>query len=192
MVRVFTNDPGDQGSFARWVIPKSGTWCLLAITPHNKVRINGKKSISREKVDPFPTSRRSSHWKRSLRVTFDYGRPTSFIHIYIYIYISWAYWRRITTNIYIRYMRKCQYNFINVTLFLSLSLYIYIYMCVCVCVKMPYLLSNENICTFLFHLLLFLLKYLIFYIQMIVYVNHIYQPLRSGRIWHKVNFLSGV
>ena len=23
-------------------------------------------------------------------------------------------------------------------------------------------------------------------------VYHIYQPLRSGRIWHKVNFLSGV
>ena len=24
------------------------------------------------------------------------------------------------------------------------------------------------------------------------YLYHIYQPLRSGRIWHKVNFLSGV
>ena len=23
-------------------------------------------------------------------------------------------------------------------------------------------------------------------------IIHIYQPLRSGRIWHKVNFLSGV
>ena len=23
-------------------------------------------------------------------------------------------------------------------------------------------------------------------------INHIYQPLLSGRIWHKVNFLSGV
>ena len=25
-----------------------------------------------------------------------------------------------------------------------------------------------------------------------LHVNDIYQPLRSGRIWHKVNFLSGV
>ena len=25
-----------------------------------------------------------------------------------------------------------------------------------------------------------------------VYQDTIYQPLRSGRIWHKVNFLSGV
>ena len=31
--------------------------------------------------------------------------------------------------------------------------------------------------------------------NLIIYLNHrgtIYQPLRSGRIWHKVNFLSGV
>ena len=51
MVRVFANDPGDQGSIPGWVIPKSQKMVLdtaLLNTQHYKVRIKGKVEQSRE------------------------------------------------------------------------------------------------------------------------------------------------
>ncbi len=51
MNRVFTNDPGDQGSIPGRVIPKTQKMVLEAAllnTQHYKVRIKGKVEQSRE------------------------------------------------------------------------------------------------------------------------------------------------
>ena len=51
MVRVFANDPGDQGSISGRVIPKTQKMVLdasLLNTQHYKVQIKGKVKQSRE------------------------------------------------------------------------------------------------------------------------------------------------
>ena len=89
--------------------------------------------------------------------------------------------------------------------------YIYIYVCVCVCVcvrfyinackdkyfhQLKYLHFESRLDLLIdlsiIYLLISLYIDLTLNIYAFVYVYHIYQPLRSGRIWHKVNFLSGV
>ena len=50
MVRLLTNDLGNLGSIAGWVLPKTQKIVLdasLLNTQHNKVRINGKEEQSR-------------------------------------------------------------------------------------------------------------------------------------------------
>ena len=77
--RGFTNDPGDRGSILGRVIPKTQKMVLDAFllnTQYNKVEINGKCSNPGKGVAPSSTSQCSSYWKWSLRVGFDYGRPT--------------------------------------------------------------------------------------------------------------------
>ena len=56
MSQVFTNGPGDQGSFPGRVIPKDSKMVLdttLLNTQHYKVRITGKVEQSREWSAPF-------------------------------------------------------------------------------------------------------------------------------------------
>ena len=56
--RVFTNDPGDQGSIPSRVIPKTKKMVLdapLLNTQHNKVSIKGKWNNPRKRVAPSPT-----------------------------------------------------------------------------------------------------------------------------------------
>ena len=89
MVRVFANGLGDWGSTASRVIPKILKMELdasLLNSQHHRVQIKGWWSNSGKGVAPFPKPRCSSYLKRSLKVAFDYGRPT-YIYIYIYIYI---------------------------------------------------------------------------------------------------------
>ena len=79
-VRVFANRPGDLGSIPGRVIPKTQKMVLdasLLNTQHYKVRIKGKVEQSKEGVAPSPTPWCSSYRKGSLRVTLDYGRPTT-------------------------------------------------------------------------------------------------------------------
>ena len=72
--RVFTNCPGDRGSIAGWVIPKTFIkWylippCLTLSIIRYVSRV--KWSNPREGVAPSPRPRCSSYWKVSLRVTF--------------------------------------------------------------------------------------------------------------------------
>ena len=64
MSRVFTNDPGDQGSILSRVIPKTQKMVLdvtLLNTQHHKVSIKGKVEQSREGVAPCPTPWCSSY-----------------------------------------------------------------------------------------------------------------------------------
>ena len=56
MVRVFANDPEDQGSIPGRVIPKTQKMVLdaaLLSTQHYKVRIKGKVEQFREKSSTF-------------------------------------------------------------------------------------------------------------------------------------------
>ena len=64
MNRVFANDPGDRGSIAGRVIPKTQKMVLdatLLSTQHCKVRIKGKRSNPGKGVEPSPTPRCSSY-----------------------------------------------------------------------------------------------------------------------------------
>ena len=84
-VRVFANGLGDLGSIPGRVIPKTQKMVLdasLLSTQHYKVRIKGKVEQSRKWVAPSPTHWCSSYRKGSLRVTLDYGRQLTYIHIY--------------------------------------------------------------------------------------------------------------
>ena len=57
MSRVFAYDPGDQGSFPGWIIPKIQKMVLDAFllnTQHYKVRIKGKVEHSREWSSALP------------------------------------------------------------------------------------------------------------------------------------------
>ena len=79
-IRVFAIGLGDQGSIPGRVIPKTLKMVLdaaLLNTQHYKVQIKGKVVQSREGIAPLPTLQCSSNWKMSLRVTLDYGRPTT-------------------------------------------------------------------------------------------------------------------
>ena len=51
----------------------------------HQVRIKGKRNNLGKGVAPFSTTRGSSYWKGSFRVTLDYGRLTYGIYIYVYI-----------------------------------------------------------------------------------------------------------
>ena len=104
--------------------------------------------------------------------------------VYIYIYIH--------THIYV-----CEYVFIiwingwvyNIYGHMPVSVYIYIciYMCVCI-FECIYIIVCESIWVYIF-----IEKCVLFNRTWILSAGTIYQPLRSGRIWHKVNFfLSGV
>ena len=69
------------------LIPESQKMVLdvsLRNTQNYKVRIKGEWSNPTTGLAPSPTSRCCSYWKRSLRVAFDYCRPTYNIYIYIY------------------------------------------------------------------------------------------------------------
>ena len=57
MVRVFTNGPGDQGSFSGRVIPKTQKMVLdvsLLNTQQYKAGIKGKVEQSKERSSAFP------------------------------------------------------------------------------------------------------------------------------------------
>ena len=92
MVRVFTNDPGDWGSIASRVIPKTQKIVLVASllnSQNHKIQIKGKWN-NREKEVALFTIRRSNE-----KGTF--GSPSTtvdqlYIYIYIYIY-STVKWR---------------------------------------------------------------------------------------------------
>ena len=79
MVRVFTNGPGDLGSFPGWVIPKTQKMVLNADflnTQHYKIWV---KWINPGKgVAPSPTPLCSCYWKVILRVTLDCSRQFYF------------------------------------------------------------------------------------------------------------------
>ena len=64
--RVFANGPGDQGSIAGGVIPKTQKMVLdaaLLDTQHYKVRIKGKLKQSRERSSALSYTSCSSYWK---------------------------------------------------------------------------------------------------------------------------------
>ena len=55
--KVFTNDPGDQGSIPGWVIPKTQKMVFDAAlfnTQHNKVKTKGKMEQFREWSSTLP------------------------------------------------------------------------------------------------------------------------------------------
>ena len=70
--RVFTNDPGDQGSISGQIISKTQKVVLdtsLLNTQQYKMWIDPGKGVS-----PSPTPRCSCFWKGSLRLSLDYSR----------------------------------------------------------------------------------------------------------------------
>ena len=118
MVRVFANDLGKQGSIPGQVIPKTQKRLLDAslLNPqHYKARIKSKWSNLRKGDAPSPTPWCCSYWKRSFRVTHDYGRQI----IYIYIYLAKG-----------RNHRTFLYNHLMFVCFLVIFCKL---MCVCVC-----------------------------------------------------------
>ena len=93
--RVFTNDPGHQGSIPDPVIWKTLKMVLdasLLNIQYSKVWIKVKWSIPGKGVASFPTPWCSSYWKGSLQLSLVNNRPTyltdTYIYIYIYIYIN--------------------------------------------------------------------------------------------------------
>ena len=57
----------------------------LLNTHHYKVWMKGKWWNTGKRVALSPTLRCSSYWKGSLQVTLDYGWPTYFLSLYIYL-----------------------------------------------------------------------------------------------------------
>ena len=50
-------------------------------------------------------------------------------------------------------------------------------------------LFHENFCIYVnINFAYIILNYYYEWSMYIIFINHIYQPLRPGRIWHKVNF----
>ena len=88
--RLFTNGPGDRGSFLGRVIPKTFKMVLdtsLLNTQQYKVRIKSKVKQSRERSSAPATPLCSSYRNGGLLVALDYGRQLyllllQFIHIY--------------------------------------------------------------------------------------------------------------
>ena len=81
MSRVFTNGPGDWGSIASWIIPKTQKWymmppCLTLSIKRQRSKV--KWSNPGNKVAASPTLWCSNYWKGSLRVTLNYGRQLYF------------------------------------------------------------------------------------------------------------------
>ena len=83
MVRVFANETGVQSQVESYQIFKK--WYL--IPQHYKVRIKSRWSNPGKGVVPSPKPWCSSYWKRSLRVTLNYGRSPYFLY-YITLYYT--------------------------------------------------------------------------------------------------------
>ena len=76
MSRVFANDLGDRRSIPGWVIPKTQKLYLMPLCLKlSSIRYGSREEWNnpREWVALFPTSRCSSYWKESFRVTLDCG-----------------------------------------------------------------------------------------------------------------------
>ena len=117
MNSVFPSDPGEQGSIPGRIILKSPKMILdVAIhnTQHWKVRIKLKWINHGKVITPSPTPWCCSYWKRSLRVTFDYGRQLT-LHAHTHTHTHQHKHTHTHTHTHI---------------------YIYIYVCVCGCVCM--------------------------------------------------------
>ena len=87
-VCVFTNSPGDQTSIPGQVVQMTKKMVLdtfLLNIQHYMIQIKGKWSNQGKGEAFFPIHRFRSYWKGSLRVTFNYSRPTYVLYIYIYI-----------------------------------------------------------------------------------------------------------
>ena len=86
--RVFVSSPGDRGSFVcRVILETKKLDASLPNTQHYVVCINSKVKQYMERIAPFPAPRYSSNWKKTLRITLDYGHQHYFFTLYIYIYI---------------------------------------------------------------------------------------------------------
>ena len=100
------------------------------------------------------------------------------ICIYIYMYVCICMYMCIYVYIYVYiciYIYMCAYIYIYIYMCVYMYMYIFIYMCIYIYMYI-YVYINVYICV-----CLYIYMYIIFT-----------QPLRSGRIWHKVNFLSGI
>ena len=85
------NGPGDQGSIPGRIVPKTKKMVLdatLLSTQHYKVWIKGKVEQSWEWSSALPTSRCSSYWKGSFRVTL--RPPTLLTYIRYVLRVKWS------------------------------------------------------------------------------------------------------
>ena len=154
---------GDWNSIPDQVIPKTQKMVLDAFlldTQHYKVWIKDKWSNPGEGVAPFPRPCCCSYWKGSQWVALYNSWPT---YMYIYIYVC-----------------VC----------VSVSVSVCLYVCVCIykcthshtgtsCEKYSLSVWMSSVIFILFDNVL---------VPLMSMGVTIYQPLRSGRIWHKVNF----
>ena len=131
MVRGFANGTRDRGSIPGWVIPKTQKWYLMPPC----LTLSIIRYVSRVKwshpgngVAPSPTPRCSSYWKRSLRVTLDYGRQLYLLtSTYLRMIITWFFiCCDFLVVIYQRLLVKCLFvnNYLSVVILQWLLMFI--------------------------------------------------------------------
>ena len=82
-------------SFQKWYL----IYIFLLSTQHYKLQIKGKWSNPGKGVAAFPTPQCCSNWKGSLRVSLNYGWPTSTTAIYFLCLVDQnIYWRSWTIS----------------------------------------------------------------------------------------------
>ena len=128
---VFANGPEDWGSIPDRVIPKIQKMVLmLPCLTLGIIRYGSwvKWSNTGKVVAPSNTPRCSSYWKRSLRVTLDYGQPTLLIHNFYNSIFSYqqAYpiYHQQSAVTYITYWRRL--NFMKVNVFFLFCFFVFV------------------------------------------------------------------